>query len=275
MEQAASGLGIDRWLGIFGAVFGALGIFAAYYFYRKTVRSKVLSISYSKPVPLLASHPAVQAVFRGVAVDALSMSLFLFWNTGSAPIEPSDFIEPVKLKNPDKVIDVSILDKDVAADAVIDTVNRHIEVKILRPNEAIIFRVLAADEAYQPDLGVVMKATDMSSFLRVNRSRIPIATATTFAVLIIFCIGFYIDYFKVVPQTGFLDIQRLVATVAIAAVLILTIGFAWLINSFLVRTIRGTTPPVVWKYFQLQSAASGTRDTAELLKAKITKFSIQ
>jgi hypothetical protein len=178
-----TGFGVDRWLGIIGAVFGVLGVFAAYYFYRRTIRSKVLSISYSKPVPLLASHPTVKALYNGAAIDALSMSIFLFWNKGSAPIEASDFIEPVKLKSADKVLDIAILDEDFAADAKIDTARKEISVSVLRPNEAIIFRVIEAQEVQTIDLGIVMKSADMSSFLKFNRSNIPLATAFIVAVL--------------------------------------------------------------------------------------------
>ncbi len=53
---------LDRLLAIFGVLVGVIGLWLAYYFYKKTVRAKVLAIAYTSPVPLVLPGSAVLAV---------------------------------------------------------------------------------------------------------------------------------------------------------------------------------------------------------------------
>jgi hypothetical protein len=240
-------------MGTFVGVLGILiGTGLAYYFYRKTIRTKVLSISYSQPQILFAAIPAVKATFRSESIDALSATYLLLWNTGSSPIENSDFVSPVILKNTNNLVDLDILDKDVAASATIMTGNS-IRIDILRPNEAIIFRILAREDAYKLDISVVMKSADMSSFLRLNRTAIHQPIAVIISLALGFALAWYIDHYNLIPTTTFWDRTIYAGASVLVLVLVTIVGLVLAILLKLI--IRRTTPLVVWRFMRMQRMA--------------------
>src|ERR1039457_5964053 len=99
---------IDTWLGLFGTISGLIGLFLAYYFYKKSIRTKVLAIAYTDPIPLMMTMGNVEVVYEGKAVSALSRVYVLFWNRGTAPIEASDFLSPIVITTSEPVLNLQI-----------------------------------------------------------------------------------------------------------------------------------------------------------------------
>ncbi len=133
-------MNIDRWLGILGLVSGVAGIALAYYFYFKTIRSKVLAIAYTHPISLVLPIHDVPPHYLKDSNDP-SRVFVLFWNRGTSPIERADFIEPIVVQPPDKVLRIVVHEKDAAAAATIEEIEGRISIDLLRPGEAIIFRI--------------------------------------------------------------------------------------------------------------------------------------
>jgi len=166
-------MNVDRWLAIFGIFVGVLGIVIGFtvacYFYRKTIQGKVLAIAYTAPVSLMLPVADLKANYNGREIRQLSRVWVLLWNKGTLPIEESDFIAPIKIRSKEQVLSFTIDTKDAAADIGMDEAEKKIRVKLLRPGEAVVLKIDAADEAYQPDISVQMKSADMSTFIRARR----------------------------------------------------------------------------------------------------------
>ena len=161
---------IDTLLGLFGAATGLIGLFLAYYFYRKSIRTKVLAIAYTDPIPLMMTLGNLEVAYHGSSISALSRTYILFWNRGTAPIEASDFLSPIKVKASAPILKLEIHDKDAAASVTLDEHTRDLSISLLRPGEAItnpgMPNTLVAElvsEGYRPDVSVEMKSSDMST----------------------------------------------------------------------------------------------------------------
>jgi hypothetical protein len=130
-------MSIEGWLGVLGVIVGVLGILLAYIFYRKAIRTKVLAIAYTEPIPLLMTLANVSVTYEGTTISALSRVYVLLWNRGTAPIEASDFITPICFKSADPILKLKIHDKDAAVSAHLDLQTNTIAIDLLRPGEAI------------------------------------------------------------------------------------------------------------------------------------------
>lgn len=271
MEQASVfGMDMGTFVGVLGILIGAV---LARYFYRKSIRTKILSISYSDPFPLYVSIPKVKATYDSTEINALSETYFLLWNRGTSPIEASDFVSPITLKNADGVLRLDIDDKDVAASATIDPTDHSIRIDILRPNEAIVFCILAKEYTYKPDLSIVMKSADMSSFLRFNRAILPTTMAIGISIVFGLVVVLYADYIGALAQTTFAD-RMISAGLTLLFVVLLAVA-AVVLDFVLNRTVKGTTPPVVWNYFQLERAASAARTAADRLRLQMKRVTTE
>ena len=155
----------DRLLGILGLVIGLIGIGLAYYFYVKTIRTKLLAIAHTKPVSLQLPVDDVPPEYLLIE-DEPSRVFMLLWNRGTAPIERSDFVEPIKILPTEHVLRIRAFEQEGAAAATVDEVEKSISVDLLRPGEAIIFLIDATHVDYNPKISAVMKSADMSVFLR-------------------------------------------------------------------------------------------------------------
>jgi hypothetical protein len=110
-------MSIDTWLGLFGTISGFIGLFLAYYFYKKSIRTKVLAISYTDAIPLMMTMGDLQVVYEGVSLRALSRVYVLFWNRGTSPIESGDFLAPIVISSSEPILNLQIHDKDAAVAA--------------------------------------------------------------------------------------------------------------------------------------------------------------
>src|SRR6478609_1622227 len=110
----------DQALGAAGLVVGVVGIVLAVIFYRRTVRTKLLAIGVTSPSPLVFTTQDIVVDYMGHSIKALSRSYILFWNRGTAAIEHSDFLEPIKFSADAPMLTMEILDRDVASQVSLD-----------------------------------------------------------------------------------------------------------------------------------------------------------
>jgi hypothetical protein len=166
-------MNLDRWIAVIGLVGTVVGIALAYYFYRKTIRAKVLAISYTSSLPLMLPIPNVTVLYAGGTQTALSRAFILLWNKGTAPIEESDFITPLKIRADNEVLGISIHDKDAAAALSVNENDKSVVIHLLRPGEGAVIRADVAEEGYRANVFVEMKSADMSSFVSLGRAPPP------------------------------------------------------------------------------------------------------
>lgn len=166
-------MSFDTFLGLFGAVTGVVGLFFAYFFYKKSVRTKLLSIAYTDSIPLMVTFGEVKANYGGVATNALSRIYILLWNRGTAPIEASDFLSPIAFRASAPILTFGIHDKDAASDVTVNYEAHEVAINLLRPGEAITLIAETTSEAWGPDIRVEMKSADMSTFIAALHTTYP------------------------------------------------------------------------------------------------------
>jgi hypothetical protein len=59
-------MNIDRWIAVLALAVAAFGLLLAYYFYIKTIRTKVLGIAYTNPIPLILPLKEINVSYLGV-----------------------------------------------------------------------------------------------------------------------------------------------------------------------------------------------------------------
>jgi hypothetical protein len=252
-------MNVDRWLAIAGLLLGIGGIVAAYVFYVKTIRTKLLAIAYTQPVSLLLPVDDVPASYRKKAEEP-SRVFLLFWNRGTSPIEKSDFVEPIKVLPRDRILRIRAHEKDAAVAATIDETDMSIAIELLRPGEAIIFLVDAMDADYTPDIPVVMKSPEMSVFLRsapteqrnIFAGAAAIATYLSLAAIATWSL-FAFGLVSPLPPAG--SGPRLLLAFLMASCLGLTVWPARLVYKRVARSLYSTTPYVPYKFFSLQKTS--------------------
>jgi hypothetical protein len=186
-------MNVDRWLGVLGLIGTVLSLALAYYFYVKSIRTKVLAIAYAGPISLLPATPDtpnLRHLYRDKEVTKLSRVLVLFWNKGTAPIESTDFIAPIEVQPRESIVGLRIVEKDPAASVTVDEAAMRISIGLLRPGEAVIFEVDAAKDAFKPSIPISMKSSDMSRFLRVPGFFFPVLAAILTSGLIWMATGY-------------------------------------------------------------------------------------
>src|ERR1700686_2696330 len=187
-------MSFETWLAIIGIVVGVLGILlgliVAYIFYRKTIRTKVLALAYTDPIPLVMTLGDITVEYMGVNISALSRVYVLLWNRGTSPIEAQDFVAPIEYKLTDQILKLEIYDKDVATSANLGSQTGILTIDFLRPGEALVVIAEVASETYRPDLQIQMKSSEMSTVIRGYRAACPGAIAAmTFILLVIVTFG--------------------------------------------------------------------------------------
>jgi hypothetical protein len=274
-------MNLDRALAIFGALGTVLGLWLAYYFYRKTVRSKVLSIAYTSSVPLVLPVPDVTVLYRGINRSELSRAFILLWNKGTAPIEEDDFLSPISI-NGEKVVDVKIVEKDAAAAGNVHSDEKAISITLLRPSEAIVLEVNAAEQAYKPDLTVQMKSSDMSVRDRIPRALLPAIIGSIVGILVLAGAIMLIDWWgKFLVHWGMPSffasiededmswsqntiINLLIVFYLVVFFLLIPLSFG-VLGNWIAKHFLGTISPVRWRFYQTQSRLLGARSTYQSL----------
>jgi len=173
--------------------------------------------------------------------------LLLLWNRGTAPIEKSDFVEPIKVLPTSSILHVEAHEQNSAAAATV--VNEEISIELLRPNEAIIFSIDAIEPDFTPEISIVMKSADMSEFLRsapVNiRNVIPIVAAIATFLLVA---GIFIW-----SAVSF-DLRSVLSTDVLAwGTVLLAFGLAYLVHKFVRRSL-------LWGTFHLPAIFPNAKD---------------
>jgi hypothetical protein len=263
---------IDTFLGIFGAATGVIGLFLAYYFYKRSIRTKVLAIAYTDPIPLMMTLGKMEVVYEGAAINALSRVYVLLWNRGTAPIEGSDFLSPVTISASAPILNLQIQDADAAASVRLDENARSVSINLLRPGEAVTLVAEVTSETYRPEIRVEMKSADMSTFISGFYSLYPsIAAFCVFILLLgaeLAILNSLRDAFPAsdpsLPYAPFKEdpgiimflatlLGVLLVTLAILAIIPFTIGaiVQRATKAFLDRTIT----PVAWRFFEFKVSA--------------------
>jgi len=154
---------LDRILAIAGLAVGLAGIYASYYFYLQTLRTKLIAYSTKLVVELDAPFEGCSFSYLGKNLGAVSRVLVLLWNRGSDAIQKSYFLHPICIEKRHDIVKLAIVHKDAAADITIDEKENSISVSLLRPNEAVLLSIDASVSNFQPDLTFQMMAADMSA----------------------------------------------------------------------------------------------------------------
>jgi hypothetical protein len=247
----ASAMTLDRWLAIVGVIVALVGLYYAWFFYRKTVTDKVLTLGYTNAIPLVLPASSLDFSYLDHPVSELSRTFVLLWNRGTSPIEREDFISPIAVLNNESLLSLDVYDKNPAADVTISP-DWTISVNLLRPGEAVILKLDAREVAYRVDLAIRMKASEMSVVLRSDRALMPLAISIG---LWTFCVVAFVFYFDI-PRLG---IEMPGVIEAVVSVL-LFFGLPTLIAVVAYPIIRklmvSITPPIVWRFFEMKTAAS-------------------
>jgi hypothetical protein len=263
---------IDTWLGLFGTLSGLVGLFLAYYFYKKSVRTKVLAISYTDPIPLMMTMGDLEVIYEGASLRALSRVYVLFWNRGTAPIEASDFLAPIAITTSEPILNLRVHEKDAAVAAVLDEKTNSMSIGLLRPGEAIALVAEVTSEAYQPDISVQMKSADMSTFISGFHSLYPSITAFCIALLLLGAklatVSAWRDSFPATdpsyPYGPFKEdpgVLLFVATmtgvtlVTATILFIIPVTFGAIAQHITKRFLARTITPVAWKFFEFKVSA--------------------
>jgi hypothetical protein len=240
----------DRWLAVVGIVVGAVGLYYAWFLHRKSIANKLLTLAYTNAIPLVLPHSAVAHSYNGGPVNELSRAFVLLWNRGTAPIEQDDFICPITIPTGDKLLAIEVYDKDPAADVVVQT-DRAIIVNLLRPGEAAVLKLDAAEVGYRADLSIRMKAADMSVVMRNNRSLIPLTVSSWLWVSGIISFSYFdIPHFA----------MKMPNVIESVATILLFLGPPTVVAALSYPLTRAVliarTPSVVWRFFEIKALAS-------------------
>jgi hypothetical protein len=261
---------IDTFLGLFGASTGVIGLFAAYYFYKKSVRSKLLGIAYTDPIPLLMAMGNLEVIYEGAVISALSRVYILFWNRGTAPIETGDFLSPVRIGACAPILHLQIHDKDAAASATLNENARELAIRLLRPGEAITLVAEVTSESYTPDIDVQMKSADMSTFTPALQYWYPsIFAFLAFSIALLieiavvrawgFSITGYVDAHLPRPPKEIETVvfALIIAGIFFSGVLFFLIPFALSVLASIAfkKVFRRIINPVAWKFSQFKTSA--------------------
>jgi hypothetical protein len=248
-------MNVDRLIGIVGIVIGALGvlvaIFVPLYFYRKSLRPKVLIFANTMPVPIsIGDRPSLPFS------DTKLRSFLLLWNNGSAPIVEGDFVRPISIDKPKEVTEIKIFRKDAATALQVENNSREIQVKLLRPNEAVVLEIISGTSE-ELSLSIEMMSADMSSFFRRGR-RIPQSLDAIISTLVHLSLGLIVFLiFKYVNFTTEWSLGLAFVAVMASSTLFPDAG---------VLMQKATTPSVVWSFFMIKEKADRAHQYTAYLK---------
>jgi hypothetical protein len=256
-----------------GLIVGLIGIWLAVRYYKKSIRSKLLAIGYTDPLPLLLPFPEVTVTYRGSTQSSISRVFVLFWNRGTAPIEAVDFIESIKIEKAEKVLGLSLFDKDAVASASISEEQKTLTVQLLRPGEAIILQIDAAEEAYRPDVSVLMKSADMTTSTGIARAGVPFLCAGIVAT--VFAMPKVLDV-SLLPLLKYGEWAYYNAGLVFALVKIAFSALLGWITYLIVRAAQARlVSPVTARFFRLQTTVWDALPTWKKLKRKIERTTRQ
>lgn len=243
----------DRILALLGIAIGLIGLFLAYYFYRRSVRTKVLGIAYTAAIPTITTAGRM-VTFEGHELSSLSRTLILFWNRGTAPIESSDFIEPIKVTASGPIIKLDIFEKDPAAAVNINTNTNTIDIPLLRPGEAALIHVDIANSIQPPSIDVKMKTAEMSAFLSSYRGLYPLF-ARAAAVICALALALYFTKRTLGPTFDDpLDAKGAFLGMTISVIILVTsAGFGWATDKFMRAFLGRLVPRLPLKFFRIQA----------------------
>jgi hypothetical protein len=257
-------MSFEIWLAIIGIVIGVLGIIVAYIFYRKTIRTKVLALAYTDPIPLVMTLADITVGYMGANISALSRVYVLLWNRGTSPIEAQDFIAPIEYKLTDQILKLEIYDKDAATSAHLDSQTGILTIDLLRPGEALVVIAEVASETYRPDLQIQMKSSEMSTVIRGARAAYPGAIAAiTILLLVILTFGMLVSTSTIVFNPIKADVNPAPSLLGAGIFFSSTILFPLVVGGIIYwlarKTISRATTPVAWRFSERKMKALNVR----------------
>jgi hypothetical protein len=258
-------ISVDRFLTILSLIIAIFGIAFAFYFYRKSIRTKILAIAYTEPIPLLLTLENITVSYLGTNISSLSRVFILLWNKGTAPIESSDFIAPIEIMSNQQILKLEIHEKDAAVSANFNSQTNSIDIELLRPGGAITLIVQVTDDSYRPDLKIQMKSVEMSALVRGLRAGYPGAFAVLAVICLAFIDGYYLYAHSYIPDPPSLN-KFLIGCAAIGGVPFL---FGAIVYFLTTKLILRSTSPVAWRFFQVQMSAWQNRIKWNEIKKKI------
>jgi hypothetical protein len=253
---------IDTWLGLIGIITGIVGVVLAYVFYKKSVRTKVLAISYTNPIPLMITLGGLEVVYEGASIRALSRVYLLFWNRGTSPIEANDFLTPIEIAADKAILNLTIHDKDAAANVRLDEHAQTLSIDLLRPGEAITLVAEVTSDKYRPDVNVQMKSSDMSTFISAIRTLYPglVGFGCAMAIIVAEMIAGVLS-FPSEPPPGFTVYSvSFLASIGLFAASIIAFFLPPLVigaiaSKIAQRFLSRATTPVAWNFFTFKQSA--------------------
>jgi hypothetical protein len=256
-------MSFETWLAMIGIVVGVLGLVVAYIFYRKTIRTKVLALAYTDPIPLVMTLGDITVEYMGTNISALSRVYVLLWNRGTSPIEAQDFITPIEYKLTDQILKLEIYDKDMATSANLDPKTGVLTIDLLRPGEALVVIAEVASETYRPDLQIAMKSSEMSTVIRGYRAAYPGAIAVmTILLLVIVIIGMIVSSFTMVDPIK-TDVNPGPSLIGLGLFFSSTILFPFAVGGIIYwlarKIISRATTPVAWRFSERKIMALNIR----------------
>jgi len=261
-------MSFETWLAIIGIVVGVLGILlgliVAYIFYRKTIRTKVLAVAYTDPIPLVMTLGDITVEYMGVNISALSRVDVLLWNRGTSPIEAQDFVAPIQYKLTDQILKLEIYDKDMATSANLDSKTGILTIDLLRPGEALVVIAEIASETYRPDLQIQMKSSEMSTVIRGYRAAYPGAIAVlTILLLVIATFVMFVSSYTIVDNSIKTDVNPGPSLLGAGLFFSSTVIFPLLVGGIIFwlarKIISRATNPVAWRFSERKMKAQNIR----------------
>src|ERR1700730_1734089 len=268
-------MNIELWIGVLGVLIGVVGICLAYFFYIKTIRTKVLAIAYTRPISLFLPMYNIRATYldKKIEVNELSRVYVLLWNKGIAPIEETDFIAPIEIRAKDHVLRIAVHDKDSAAAVTVDEVEKRITIHLLRPGEAIMLLIDAAEEVYRADISVEMKTTDMSVFLRLQRAVVPQIAAAIAGAITIAAVMISIRELVSLRALGLAQPAEWLEALLSVILLVIIGGIGALAAKFAYSGFRRimfmTTSEIPYRFFEMQVTCTNIHDSWKQLRKQI------
>ena len=261
-------MSFEIWLAVIGIVVGVLGILlgliVAYVFYRKTIRTKVLALAYTDPIPLFMTLGDITVEYMGANISALSRVYVLLWNRGTSPIEAQDFVAPIEYKLNDQILKLEIYDKDVATSANLDSKTGVLTINLLRPGEALVVIAEVASETYRPDLQIQMKSSEMSTVIRGYRAAYPGAIAAiTIVLLVIVILGVFVSSYTIVDGPIKTNVNPgpslLGAGIFFSSTILFPLVVGGIVYWLTHKIISRATTPVAWRFSERKVMALNIR----------------
>jgi hypothetical protein len=210
---------LETVLGIIGTVIGVIGLIAAYYFYRKSIKGKEpcwMIFSNNLISGVESKFDGINVIYKGQKVKNVTVSKVYFWNKGSDTIVAED----IQTRNPlvieslggAKILEAKILSANSMSTQFKVTLLREkykckMHFNYLDKNQGAVIQIIHTGKSSESlrvvgDIRGVTKITNGNSSSRF--SRIPLALA-----LLLFFVSLTISAFSILENNPVFRIVRI------------------------------------------------------------------